>query len=219
MATVIFDFDSTLITCESLEEVLKTKGLPQKQLQQIKEITSLGMSGKISFLSSLEKRLSMALTSKQDFEEFGKQAVQFLTLGMKDLIKELQSQKIDVWIVSGAIREVLLPIGKKLEIPQQRMLGVDLLWSKEGNYAGIDPTRPINHSKWEGASQIASKWTSPKIAIGDGMTDFALYEHKLVDQFIAFTQNAYRQELIDKGVPECKTTAELRQLIKRMIYG
>ena len=49
MATVIFDFDSTLITCETLEEVLKEKIADPERMQQIKEITEQGMSGKVEF--------------------------------------------------------------------------------------------------------------------------------------------------------------------------
>ncbi len=217
MATVIFDFDSTLITCETLEEVLKEKIADPERMQQIKEITEQGMSGKMSFLSSLESRLRMATVSRQDFYAFGRRAAQFLTPGMAELIQELKEQAVDIWIVSGTVRDVLLPIGNLLGLPENRLLGISLLWSRDGIYAGIDATRPINRSKWEGAKEVSVHWSSPKIAVGDGITDYALYEHKLVDNFIAFTQNVRRQAILDKGVAEAHTVEELRRCLYSLI--
>lgn len=219
MATVVFDFDSTLITCESLEEIYREKQVASEVLDQIKEITAQGMSGTISFLTSLQKRLSLAAVTRKDFEAFGTHAEEFLTPGMKELVRELKGQSVDVWVVSGAVRYAMAPLIKQLGIPEGHLLGIDLLWTPEGQYAGIDETKPINRSKWEGARQIASRWSAPKIAVGDGITDFALYEHGLVDHFIAFTQNVRRQAVIDKGVPEAKNLNELHQILNKLIYG
>ena len=219
MATVIFDFDSTLITCESLEHVLESKKLDEKAMQQIREITNQGMSGAISFLSSLERRLRVVLLRRQDFVEFGQRAVELITPGMRELVAELQQRSTDVWIVSGAAREAMLPVGKALGIPLERLLGVDLLWDADGCYAGIDADKPLNRSKWEGAQLVASLWTAPTISVGDGITDFALYEHGLVQHFIAFTQNVRRQAVLDKRVPEARTVAALRQQLQELIHG
>ena len=51
------------------------------------------------------------------------------------------------------------------------------------------------------------------------MTDYALYEHKLVDHFIAFTQNVRRKEVLEKGVTEAKTIEELRQCLRSLIQN
>lgn len=219
MATVIFDFDSTLITCESLEEILKEKGLDAEILKRIKEITAQGMSGKISFISSLEKRLGIASVSKKDFITFGLHAGQFLTPGMEDLVKELIDQKVQVWIVSGAVRDAMVPVAKRLGIPDERLLGIDLKWSNEGKYTGVDASKPLNRSKWEGAKEASMQWMGPKIAVGDGMTDYALYEHGLVDSFVAFTQNVRRQAIVEKEVLEAKNVLELDKILKDLIHG
>jgi phosphoserine phosphatase len=83
MPTVIFDFDSTLITCESLEEILGKKKLSATMMQKIKDITNQGMTGTITFLSSLQQRLEITSLYKQDFIDFGNEAIQLLTPGIK----------------------------------------------------------------------------------------------------------------------------------------
>jgi D-3-phosphoglycerate dehydrogenase / 2-oxoglutarate reductase len=58
---LILDFDSTLITIESLDLLAKIccKGNKSSDLiiKKIKNLTSLGMEGKINFQDSLRKRL------------------------------------------------------------------------------------------------------------------------------------------------------------------
>lgn len=210
MATVIFDFDSTLISCESLEEIVKTKKIKAERLKQIQEITSKGMSGEIDFLTSLKLRLSLVSLSRQDFLSFGESAFHYLTPGIDEVIAALQEKGVDIWIVSGALREVLVPLGRRLKIPEDQLLGITLDWTTDGHVAGVNEDIPINRSKWEGAQAFQGKWSSPRIAIGDGVTDFALYEHELVEHFIAFTQNVRRQALVDQRVPEAHSVLELR---------
>lgn len=217
MPTVIFDADSTLLTCESLEEVLRAKNIDPQRMQQIQAITAQGMSGEISFISSVQKRLGMATITHQDVIDFGKRVVEYVTPGLESLIHELQHRGIDIWIVSGAARDILKPLGKHLGIPESHLFGIDLQWSSTGEYSGIDETKPINRSKWEGVREIASTWSLPRIAVGDGMTDYALLEHGLVDHFIAFTQNVRRQALINKGVVEAKSVEALRKSIEKLI--
>lgn len=219
MATVILDFDSTLISCESLEEILMIKHPNETQVKEMKNLTAQGMSGKITFLESLQKKLNMMPLNKQDFIDFGNRAVSYLTPGMTEFIRDLKRQGVDVWIVSGAVREAMLPVASYLNIPLDHVLGVYLLWDKEGGVVGIDDSKPINRSKWEGAQQAATLWTTPKIGVGDGMTDFALYEHKLIDQFIVFTLNARRMAVVDKGAPEAKSVEELQIIISEKIHG
>lgn len=219
MATVIFDFDSTLVACESLEEVLRDKNLDASVMDQIHQITAAGMSNKISFLLSLEKRLGIIDVEKNDFLRFGDMAYEFLTPGMEPLIADLMAQGVDVWIISGAMQECLLSLGKRLGIAADHILGVHLLWSAEGRFIGFDNTKAMHRSKVEGAKAMASRWTTPKIVIGDAMTDYALFEHGLVEHFILFTQHARRQAVVDKSCKEAKDVSELRQHISEILNG
>lgn len=213
MATVVFDFDSTLVSCESLEEIARSK-VDAATLKEIQLVTSQGMSGETDFLTSLKKRLRLLAISKEDCLRFAERASVYLTPGMDKLIADLQAKGIAVWIVSGALREILLPAGKLLQIPENHLLGVTLDW-KPG--AEIDESIPINRSKWEGAKEVFSLWTSPAIAIGDGMTDYALYEQGLVDHFIAFTQHARRNALLAKRTLEARSVLELRKSLDEIL--
>jgi D-3-phosphoglycerate dehydrogenase / 2-oxoglutarate reductase len=72
-ATIIIDFDSTFTQVEALEELaeISMKGNPQKAqiVQKIKEITDLGMAGKISFNESLVQRLALLPLTQEHLEK------------------------------------------------------------------------------------------------------------------------------------------------------
>jgi phosphoserine phosphatase len=195
MATFIFDFDSTLITSESLEEVLKTKSVDPALAEKI---TNQGMSGDLPFRESLSLRLKLAPLFKQDFVDFGYRAV--ITPGFEEFIRNLQGEK---WIVSGAVKEAMEPVAKKLGIPHDHVLGVELEWSEQGAF--ITPSSKVD--KWELVKDISPE--RPRIGIGDGITDWMLYDKGFVDYFIAFTNNVRREALIKKGIPEARNMEEL----------
>jgi D-3-phosphoglycerate dehydrogenase len=219
MGTLILDFDSTLITCESLEEIFKEKKLDSNALERIHNLTNQGMSGTLNFSFSLKSRLAIQPLYRSDFIAFGNNAENFLTPGFEILIKELKEIGVDIWIVSGAIRETLLPLGKQLGIDEKKILGVQLDWSAEGEFAGLNETIAMNRSKWEGVREIANLWTSPIVAVGDGMTDYALYEHKVVEKFIAFTKNVRRPALLSKTVTEAETVDQLKKLLISVFHA
>lgn len=212
MGTVVFDFDSTIISCESLEKILeRTQSRHQDIINEIQHITEDGIRGKISFAESLSRRLALAAPTKALAAGFGEEAEQWLTDGMKAFIEELQNKSIDVWMISGGIQESLLPLGKTLGIPESHIHGVRLVWTSDGQFKAINANDPWSRSKAEGARSLAKKWSSPKIAVGDSMSDYLLYDKGIVDHFILFTEHYRCKEVLEKGVHEAQNVQQLRQ--------
>lgn len=220
VGTVIFDFDSTLISCESLEYILsRQQSLDSARKEEIRKITQQGINGQIAFSDSLRKRLEIAAPSLSEVVQFGQHADRWLTPGMAELILRLQERRIDVWIISGAILETLLPLGRKLGIPEERIRGVQLLWNGRGEFAGIDESVPFCRSKVEGCHQLASSWTRPKVAVGDSMSDYRLYSEGLADDFVAFTQHYKCREVLENPVKEAADVQELTDMLWGILNG
>jgi len=207
MATLLLDFDSTLISKESLEEIMANL---TEHIDEVKKITQNGMSGKVSFVSSLQKRLALVPISKRAVAAFCQIVHRYITPGMPELLDELRGHFVDIWIVSGAIRDVILPVAREVGIPPSHILGVELLWSNEGTCLGIDQTKANHTSKTAGVKLLAKHFTTPIIAVGDGMTDYELYEQKVATHFVAFTQHARYHEVVARSPFEARTVEELR---------
>jgi phosphoserine phosphatase len=212
--TLIFDFDSTLIRGESLELILaaKLKDLPKEQTK-IAEITRLGMEGKISFSKSLEKRLRIAAPSKVELEVFGKNAIFHASQNISGLLLWARNH-FDIWILSGGLYESLIGFAENFSI--QHVYAVKLLWTKDNQFLGINKRDAFSKSKVEGARVLAKNWQSPSIMVGDGFTDYQVFQEGLVDHFIAFTQNVRRDFINKYDINEAKNVSELKQKLAEL---
>jgi phosphoserine phosphatase len=213
--TAIFDFDSTLINAESLELLLAPQlaNHPEKQAL-IAEITRQGMEGTISFAESLQRRLAIATPTQANIDRLAKRMMNYLTPGMAELIADLQQRGVDIWIISGGLRELILPVGLALNIPATQIHGVQLRFGTQGQFVRMDEQDPFSHSKVDGARLLAQQWHKPSVMIGDGMTDYQVYQAGLVDRFIAFTQHARRNSVLSQsGVVEAQSVNQLSALL------
>ena len=216
MCTIFFDFDSTLISCESLEEIIKTKlGNESKTIEKISKITQMGMDGQISFIESLQRRLEYISLSRSDVVRFGRQGEQYITVGMKECIQDLHMKNIDVHIVSGGLKEAIFPVAEMLNISPDNIHAVQLIWDSQGNFKEIDGDDKFSQSKVAGIKSVSKNWSNPKIAIGDGSTDLALFEYGLVDHFILFTQHVRRSELMIRSANVAGNVKELVKLLEQ----
>lgn len=218
MATIVFDFDSTLVTCESLELILERRVRGQPELmEEICKITEAGIRGKIPFSESLAKRLAIVSPSREDVQSVGEALLDMLTPGMEGLIQGFHQKNIDVWIVSGGVYESLIPVGQRLGIDISKIFGVKLLWNSKGKFRGIDTDDPFSRSKVEGVRGIIDRMGSPKIAVGDAMSDYRLFKEGLVEHFILYTETLACQEIIELGVDQAKQVAELEEMIHAIV--
>ncbi len=203
--TLVLDFDSTLITRESLEELL-ARARPDLA-KEIREITAMGMDGRIGFKESMEKRLALARPSRAQVEALGREAIAWITPGM-----EGARGTADVWIVSGALTEAVLPVAAHLKIPPERVLATRARWSAKGELLGVEI-----RDKPEQLRPHAAAMKRPRILVGDGMTDYEPFRAGLVDHFIAFTANVRRPSVVATGAPEARSVEDLRRLVTKLL--
>ncbi len=211
MPTLLFDFDSTLINCESLEEIA-SEYLDDQTRKDISVITKAGMEGQISFAESLAFRLKLAQPNKSAIEKFTANPKKYLTQGMPELIKALQAQNnYDIWIISGGLAEVIYPFAAYLNIPKERVRGITGRWY--GDNFHFNQKDLFSQGKIQGCEALSPAWTGPKIAIGDGMTDFALYQEGLVDHFLPYTEHVSRDFIKNNNLTPIRNTTDLKQAL------
>lgn len=183
----IFDFDSTLVTVESLDELAKIalKGDPRAaQIQEeIKTITRLGMEGEISFPESLSRRLKLFSASKADIEELVELLKRSITDSVLRNLDFFESHP-NVYIVSGGFREYILPIAYDLTVAPERVLSNEGLFGSEQRVT----------SKVELVRSLGLAGTVH--VIGDGYTDYEIRKEGAADDFIVFTENVFRESVV-----------------------
>ena len=215
MKNIIFDFDSTLIKKESLELILEPllKDSPEKLLE-IENITNLGMQGDLDFRESLERRLAIASPTKHSIRDFAdKYCPNLLTQGMSELVDTLKHKGYQIWIFSGGLTESIEPFADYLGIARQNIFAVEINWDENGIFVSLDNYNGACDSKLEAFENAKSLIKGEVIAVGDGYTDYQLYEADFANKFIAYTEHVTRQKVIDVANNIAKDISQLKDLI------
>ena len=221
MPTIFFDFDSTVVSKESLDEVialaLASTSHSETLHQQVEEITNAGMEGTLPFTESVKKRLAVTPLKKEYFEQVGEALTANITDGLPDLIHQLHSLKYHVYIVSGGFRPCLLPTAKQLGIPSERVSANTYQCDTHGHVVGPDTDNPCftDHGKAPVIQHIEAATHPPRpyVMVGDGSNDLRAYTEGVVDVFFGFTAHIERDVIKTHAPKKAATVKELRNLI------
>ncbi len=225
----IFDFDSTLVTEESLntlimsgvDDVFEYKNLQRK----IEEISCRGMSGELSMNESLNERIHIRKIRREEIEEKQNGICETLTPGIEDVIKHLQKHSVPIFIISGGLIDFIIPVAEHLNIPVEHCFGNSFVWDRQNVVIGFDEGNPLTQNY--GKSTIIEKFIRSKFSddcqlymVGDGVTDFEPLERKVVDRFVGFGVNVYREKVeklaIACGQPYFQKMADFFAYIKEL---
>ena len=218
-ATVIFDFDSTLIQDESLEMILanKLKDAPEK-VAQISNITEKGMNGELGFFDSLTQRMEIVLPHRNDIQNFAtNHCPSAFSNGIPELIKALHKNNVDVWILSGGFEDAIQPFARYLNIPAENVHAVQVHWYQDGYFKSLNKDNSFAISKLAGAVELHRQWQSPTVIVGDGFTDYMLHKEGLADHFIAYTEHASREKVNEVAKHSAASAQELSLMLKELL--
>jgi len=196
----IIDFDSTFIQVEAMDELanISLQDYPNKEeiLQQIKDITDLGMTGKMAFDETLRKRIILLEANKNHVEQLIKVLQTKVTTSFIRHQNFLSTHAENIYIVSGGFKEYILPVVTQYGIQASHVFGNDFLYNDEQKIIGYDTNNLLSQVngkvKWLQQLQLQGNI----IVIGDGYTDYQLKESGLANTFYLFTENVKREILI-----------------------
>ncbi len=209
----VIDYDSTFIQVESLDELSKTsKSYNQKNQNEIEKITNMGMDGKISFSESLERRIKLIKSSREDIRctlEILENRITNSFLKNKNFFKT-NSDKI--YIVSSGFHELIDPIVLKFGIKKEHIFANNFLF-KDKNIVGFDRNNPLSRSK--GKVEIIKRLNlkGKVLVIGDGYTDYEIKKEGYADSFFLFTENIKRDSIVKSADYLLKSLDQLFKII------
>ena len=223
----IFDFDSTIISIESLDEIFKIRLEKDKNknkiIDQIEAITNLGMSGEIDLLESLTRRLQTASIQKAHIEKLKDIITQYITPSIPEIINFLQEKNQLVFIVSGGFKECILPVADTLNIPHENCFGNEFIFNKEGHVTGINKENPLCRS--DGKPRIIKqlKTSPPDInkvyIVGDGYTDLVPYLEGVADEFLGFGVHQIREKVRANAPHFFETSEEVLNYLQSIDFS
>lgn len=178
--TVIFDCDSTLSAIEGIDE------LGSGGSEDIAGLTAAAMSGALALEAVYGARLALIRPSRAQIESLASRYIADAVPGALETVRGLLEGGVVVRIVSGGIRQAILPFAEWLGLDAGAVAAVDLRFDLEGDYAGFDEASPLARSG--GKRVIIESWKGtlpgPFLLVGDGVTD--LEARPAVDRFLAY---------------------------------
>ncbi|WP_305906701.1 HAD-IB family phosphatase [Methylomarinum sp. Ch1-1] len=166
--TVCFDCDSTLSRVEGIDELARRNGM----FERVAELTNAAMNGELALEEVYENRLALIKPDKASVDWLAQLYIDEVVPGARDTIAKLQQQHKQVHIISGGLRQAILPLAEFLGVPSQQVHAVDIELSEEGAYLGYAKASPLAYSggKAKVCKQIIDG-NGVLAMVGDGKTD------------------------------------------------
>lgn len=213
-ADVVFDADSTLSSIEGIDWLGTRRSAALGE--QIADLTNQAMDGRVSLDQVYAKRVALIRPTRDELRLLGEAYIAHVVPGMAALIADLHALGVRTAVVSGGIRDALLPLATYLGIAHDRVHAVDLTSSANNQILdALLGEQPLATSRGKvtlvkqlGRSGALS---SPAVVVGDGATDAATRE--IVSSFIAFTGVVRRSAVVDAADHEAADVNALRSLL------
>ena len=197
---LIFDFDSTLLKLETIE-ILAEIALEKNKnkhiiLKDIKRMTELAMSGKMSFPEALKKRISLLDIRKSHVNKTIKFLKNKLSDSFYENLENFKKNMDNCFVISGGFKEIIVPILEPYGFNKKKIYANTFIYTDKGTMT-IDESNVLAQNR--GKTLIANDIPGHNIIIGDGYTDYELKKFGKAEIFILFVENIYRYELSQKS--------------------
>ena len=208
----IFDFDSTLVRVEALDELaeIALHGSADREalVARIREITNLGMEGRMTIGESLRTRLDLLSIRPAMLAPLVQRLAASVTPSLQAGAARLRAMRDRVWVVSGGCHEWIDPVVEGMGLRRDQVIANRLRPTPDGALE-LDPTSPcaVDHGK---ATAIeAARIPRPRVMVGDGMTDWRVRERGACDRFVCFTEVVRREAVVARADASAATLDEV----------
>ncbi|NJB37905.1 phosphoglycerate dehydrogenase [Croceivirga sp. JEA036] len=194
----IFDFDSTLTRVEALDVLaeMTLKDNPKKDeiLQEIQNITNLGIDGEISFTESLERRIRLLNAHKSDLNDLITELRQKISKSIEENMDFFHSHSDDIYVISCGFKEFIDPIVEEFNIPSERVYANTFTFDGNGAIVGFDRENVLSSHNGKIQCLKDLNLEGEVQVIGDGYSDYVMREAGIADKFFAYTENVHRDK-------------------------
>lgn len=165
---VCFDCDSTLSRVEGIDELARRYGL----FEQVAALTDAAMNGELPLEDVYANRLELIKPDKVAIDWLAALYIAEMVEGVAETVTALQQNGKHIHIISGGLRQAILPLAAQLGIPEEHVHAVDVLFDAAGQYQDFARHSPLAVSG--GKARICRRLRmhhSSLVMIGDGKTD------------------------------------------------
>jgi phosphoserine phosphatase len=164
---ICFDCDSTLSRIEGIDELAGRVGMGE----EMSKLTDLAMNGIVPLEAVYERRLSLIRPDQDSINWLADLYIAEIVEGVKDVFAALLAQDKAVHIISGGLRQAILPLAECLGLPESHVHAVDIYFNEDGSYRNYDLNSPLARTGGKAVVVGTLKGQGSLVMVGDGKTD------------------------------------------------
>jgi phosphoserine phosphatase len=169
------------------------------------------MEGVIPIEAVYRERLGVVRPTLSEIRELSAVYIDRVATGAREALAELRENDVELVMVSGGLREAILPFAKELGVSEERVHAVSVFFDRDGEYTGFDEHSPLTRQNGKRAMVKDMALKGPVLAVGDGMTDCEI--RPVVDGFAAFTGFLKRDPVVERADFVIENFDQLRALV------
>ena len=131
-ASVVLDVDSTITSLEGIDWLAGLRG--DEIAREIAALTDRAMAGEISIESVYAHRLDLIKPTRDEVTALGQAYIETVQRGARALCAVLSVAGCDVTLLSGGLRDAIVPLAEYMGIPASRVHAVSILFDDDGHY-------------------------------------------------------------------------------------
>ncbi len=164
---ICFDCDSTLSRIEGIDELARRVGMGE----EMSKLTDLAMNGVVPLEAVYERRLSLIRPDQDSINWLADLYIAEIVEGVKEVFAALLAQDKAVHIISGGLRQAILPLADHLGLPESHVHAVDIYFNEDGSYRNYDLNSPLARTGGKAVVVGTLKGQGSLVMVGDGKTD------------------------------------------------
>ena len=210
--SVFLDVDSTLCGVEGIDFLAQRRG--PDVAARVAAATERAMRGEIALDAVYGERIALVRPGREDLIALARAYADALAPDAVEAIAFLRRVGVHVALVSGGIRQAILPVARELGFALDDVHAVDVVLDGGGGYWSYDAGSPLTRQDGKRdvvAAAIAGGGARPARAVGDGSTDVAMRD--ACDALAAFTGFARRDVVVRAADHEVASFEDLVALI------
>lgn len=207
--SIIFDVDSTLSGVEGIDWLAAQRG-PEIAAWSA-GLTEKAMEGEIPIEAVYSERMRLVKPTLPEIQELGRVYIEKMATGAAETIAALRAHGLEVIMVSGGLREAILPLARELGVDERNLYAVSVFFGEQGEYAGFDDASLLTRQSGKRTTVGQMNLKGPILAVGDGMTDCEM--KSVVQGFAAFIGFTRREAVVEQADYVLENFDQLRDLI------
>jgi phosphoserine phosphatase len=208
-ASVVLDVDSTVSGIEGIDWLARRRG--GATAAEITQLTADAMRGAIPLEDVYGRRLAVIRPTRAEIDALSSAYIAAIAPDCPATIASFRRAGIRLVLVSGGIRQALLPLARQLGVDAADLHAVDVEFDAAGNYSSFDASSPLTTTAGKASVVSSLGLPRPILAVGDGHTDLAM--RPVVDSFVAFTGFTAREAVVRAADSVARSFRDLAKVV------